>query len=59
LKFDFDLSCGLWFVRLLCALRVSAVKYADYSLLGLPKMTEEEARQRALDIADPLRGLML
>jgi hypothetical protein len=28
-------------------------------LLGLPKMTEEEARQRALDIADPLRGLML
>jgi hypothetical protein len=35
------------------------VKYADYSLLGLPKMTEEEARQRALDIADPIRGLML
>ena len=28
-------------------------------LLGLPKMTEEEARQRALDIADPIRGLML
>ena len=28
-------------------------------LLGLPKMTEEEARQRALDITDPVRGLML
>ena len=28
-------------------------------LLGVPKMTEEEARQRALDISDPLRGLML
>jgi DNA-binding transcriptional MerR regulator len=28
-------------------------------LLGLPKMTEEEARQRALDIADPIRRLMV
>jgi hypothetical protein len=59
LEFDFDLSCGLWFMRLLRALRVSAVKYAGYSLLRLPKMTEDEASQRALDIADPIRGLML